>query len=96
VVSVITPSHGDQRREEARLAVERVVSFLGRDGVAAKGVIVEGRPDTAIVETATRECADLIVVGSHGRTGLERVLVGSVSERVIGHAHCAVLVVKSA
>ena len=37
----------------------------------------------------------LIVVGSHGRTGLKRLLMGSVTERVIGHANCAVLVVKA-
>jgi hypothetical protein len=47
------------------------------------------------VAAAQQQAVDLIVVGSHGRTGLERMLMGSVSDRVIGHAHCAVLVVKA-
>jgi len=44
---------------------------------------------------AEQKKVGLIVVGSHGRTGLERLLMGSVTERVIGHANCAVLVVKA-
>jgi universal stress protein E len=95
VLSVTTPSHSRARREEASAAVERVVAFLRREGLAAEGMLTEGRPDTAIIETAEAQEADLIVVGSHGRSGLERVLVGSVSERVIGGANCAVLAVKT-
>jgi nucleotide-binding universal stress UspA family protein len=53
-----------------------------------------GRPEEAIVESAKDHGADLIIMGSHGKTGLERLLVGSVSERVIGSAECPVLVVK--
>jgi nucleotide-binding universal stress UspA family protein len=57
--------------------------------------IVEGRPYEAIIETAREKGVDLIVMGSHGRTGMERLLMGSVTERVVGHADCAVLIVKS-
>jgi nucleotide-binding universal stress UspA family protein len=53
-----------------------------------------GRPADAIIETAKEQNADLIVVGSHGRTGLNKLLMGSVAERVIVLASCAVLVVK--
>jgi len=45
---------------------------------------------------ARRTNADVIVIGTHGRSGLEKVLIGSVSERVIGQADCAVMVVKAA
>jgi nucleotide-binding universal stress UspA family protein len=55
---------------------------------------VEGRPDEAIVKFAEDVGADLIVMGSHGRTGLSKILLGSVAERVIGQAACPVLVVK--
>ena len=48
-----------------------------------------------IVKLAEEKHADLIVVGTHGRTGFGKVLLGSVSERVIGKAKCAVLVVKA-
>ena len=48
-----------------------------------------------IVDIAKKKKADIIVMGSHGRTGLTRLLMGSVTSRVIGHAPCAVLVVKA-
>ena len=57
-------------------------------------MIPVGRPDEAIVKAADFKQASLIIVGSHGRTGLKRLLMGSVAERVIGHAKCPVLVVK--
>jgi nucleotide-binding universal stress UspA family protein len=47
-----------------------------------------------IVRLATEEKADLIVIGTHGRTGLKRVLMGSVAEAVMRHAHCPVLTLK--
>ncbi len=63
-------------------------------GVALDTLVLSGRPDEALVKAARFKEADLIVVGSHGRTGLKRLLMGSVAERVIGQAPCAVLVVK--
>ena len=57
-------------------------------------MIPMGRPDEAIVNAALFKEASLIIVGSHGRTGLKRLLMGSVAERVIGHAQGPVLVVK--
>ena len=53
-----------------------------------------GRPADHVVEVATREHAERIVVGSHGRRGIERMLLGSVAERIVRLAPCAVLVVK--
>lgn len=58
-------------------------------------VVVMGEPYLAIVEEAEKQHADMIVMGSHGRTGLKRLLMGSVTSRVIGHAPCKVLVVPS-
>lgn len=51
-----------------------------------------GRPATGIVETAKRWPADLIVMGSHGRGGVQRMLLGSVAEEVMRHAPCPVLI----
>jgi nucleotide-binding universal stress UspA family protein len=95
VVSVTTQSHSEARKDEARQAVDRVMGFLRQEGIAAEGLVLEGRPDQEIVAAAERRGADLVVVGSHGRTGLDRILIGSVSERVIGHAPCAVLVARA-
>ncbi len=63
-------------------------------GIALDTMIPMGRPEEGIVKAADFKQASLIIVGSHGRTGLKRLLMGSVAERVIGHAKCPVLVVK--
>ena len=94
VVSVVTSSHSLARRQEAEQAVSANVEKLRGLGVEAEGKVVEGRPDEAIVKVAEDVGADLIVMGSLGRTGLIKVLLGSVTERVIGQAVCPVLVVK--
>ena len=62
--------------------------------VKAQGFILEGVAYTAIADLAREQQANLIVMGSHGKTGLMRLLIGRVTERVIGHAPCPVLVVK--
>jgi len=96
VVSVTRPVHSEERRREARHVVDRVVAFLKKEGVTAEGAVPHGLPDQMIVQTALDRQADLIVMGSHGRTGLERILLGSIVERVLNQTHCAVLVVKAA
>jgi nucleotide-binding universal stress UspA family protein len=58
------------------------------------GVVLKGQAYQAITKLARQEKMDLIVMGSHGHTGLGRLLMGGVTERVIGHAPCPVLVVK--
>jgi len=70
-----------------------------RDRVTAAGlqndyVIVHGVPFQRIIETARTAHVDLIILGTHGRTGLSHVLLGSVAERVVQHAPCPVLVVR--
>jgi nucleotide-binding universal stress UspA family protein len=57
-------------------------------------VFLEGDPATEIVRYAASAGIDLIVMGTHGRTGLERLLLGSVAEKVMREARCSVLVVK--
>jgi len=57
-------------------------------------MVLHGRPDEAIVEVAGQKNAGLILMGSHGRTGLKDLLMGSVTERVLGHGNTAVLVAK--
>jgi nucleotide-binding universal stress UspA family protein len=70
-----------------------------REGVSASGLSVEtavreGDPRTAIIDAADEWQADLIVVGSHGRTGLTRLVMGSVAQAVVAHAHCSKEVVR--
>jgi nucleotide-binding universal stress UspA family protein len=68
--------------------------IAGIKGVVIESRFVEGIPAEAIVDFAREVGADLIVIGSHGRTGLGRVLMGSVAEHVVRNAGCPVLTVK--
>jgi nucleotide-binding universal stress UspA family protein len=78
----------------AKKSVEKIRRDAEKEKIKVETLTPKGMPYKVIVDTAERKNADLIVVGSHGRTGLEKLLMGSVTERVIGHAECAVLVVK--
>jgi nucleotide-binding universal stress UspA family protein len=84
--------------EEMLLAknnVKKIVELAEKEGVKTEGLTVKGKPHEAILETSKQKRADLIIVGSHGRTGLDRLLMGSVAERIIGHSESAVLIVKA-
>jgi len=70
--------------------------FADANGIAVSGEVLFGSPDSRIVETAEEWKADLIVVGSHGYSRWERLLLGSVSDSVVHNAPCSVLVVRTA
>lgn len=63
------------------------------DDVKIKSVIKEGSPAKEIIETAIEEEVDLIIIGSSGKSGLDRFLMGSVADKVVKSAKCSVLVV---
>jgi len=63
--------------------------------VKAKVEVHVGDAYEMIVDIAKKKKADVIIMGSHGRTGLTRLLMGSVTARVIGHAPCSVLIIKA-
>ena len=65
------------------------------DGVNASYFVESGPPDDRIVEFSKENNIDLIVMGTHGRTGLSRVVMGSVAEAVVRKAECPVLALKS-
>lgn len=72
----------------------RAVKALNTVGLTAEPVVREGDPRSLIVDEAKEWDADLIVVGSHGYTGLKRWLIGSVAQSVVTHAPCSVEVVR--
>jgi nucleotide-binding universal stress UspA family protein len=82
----------EQRQKEV---ANRAVEELRRAGLTAELRLSFADPRLALVETARSEQSDLIVVGSHGRTGIKKLLIGSVASHVVTHAPCSVLVVKS-
>jgi nucleotide-binding universal stress UspA family protein len=79
----------------ARAHVARLTVSLRRRGTTARGLICTGTAAQAIVETAAKLKADLIVLSTHGRTGLSHVVMGSVAERVVRTAPCAVVTVRA-
>jgi nucleotide-binding universal stress UspA family protein len=74
----------------------RIADFFDGRNVTVTCEVLHGSPESRIVETAEDFEADLIVVGSHGYNRWERLLLGSVSDSVVHHAPCSVLVVRSA
>jgi universal stress protein A len=64
-------------------------------GINARKVVVVGQPAETIIEQAEIHDVDLIIIGSHGRAGLTRLLMGSVAEAVLRKAPCPVLIIKA-
>jgi nucleotide-binding universal stress UspA family protein len=83
----------DQERGEREAAARWVVERARARGVEARYLIWEGRPGESILEAATAEGAELIVVGSHNRGRVGRLLLGSVSQHVVDRANRPVVVV---
>jgi universal stress protein A len=81
-------------REQGERQINRLVSRAKQAGVRAVGLLREGAPADGIVRAARATRAGMIVMGTHGRTGMARLLLGSVATRVIGTAPCPVLTVR--
>lgn len=80
--------------KQAKEIADRAVDTLANAGIKASGEVIKGDVRDVILELAKEIEADLIVVGSHGRTGLSRMLMGSVAEAVVRYAPCSVEVVR--
>ena len=85
--------------EEMTVAAEELTARVERElrdtGLATEAKVVQGDPREAIVDAARMMGADMVVVGSHGRTGLGKLVMGSVASHVVAHAPCTVMVVKT-
>jgi nucleotide-binding universal stress UspA family protein len=88
----------ERARQEIRKQYEGLANRAARSlrdhGLTVEAVVREGDPRVVIVEEAREWSADLIVVGSHGHTGIKRWLMGSVAQSVVSHAPCSVEVVR--
>jgi nucleotide-binding universal stress UspA family protein len=81
----------EEQREWARRALEERAAESRGQGVPTLARVITGVPHREIVEAARREGAALIVMGTHGRGAVERFFVGSVADRVVHAAPCAVV-----
>jgi nucleotide-binding universal stress UspA family protein len=79
-----------ERLKEGKELAERTAQELQSAGFQAYAVTEEGDPKTTILDKAKQWTADVIFMGSHGRKGIDRFLIGSTSEAVLRHAHCSV------
>jgi len=84
----------EQFAAAARTALDRVVQDLRLPGVAVHPDVAEGIPAEEILRAAREKDIDLIVMGTHGRTGLAHVFMGSIAEKVVRRAPCPVLTVR--
>lgn len=84
----------DQVRAERESTVARIVDDAREKGVAAQFLIWEGEPGASVIEAAEAEGADVIVVGSHDRGPVGRLLLGSVSSHVVDHSRRPVVVIR--
>jgi len=84
--------HEMRMAAEARLRQLAAEAFPGATGVRV--LVKEGRPSDVICKTADEVAADAIIMPTHGHSGLAHVLLGSVTEKVVRHSPCSVLVVR--
>ena len=90
----MAPKLYEKMTEQANQILESAKERIEKENIPCETIVhTGGQPHEFIVEEARVKNIDLIVMGTHGRTGLKRFFMGSVAERVIGHAPCAVMVV---
>lgn len=85
----------EEEGKRARALVERAAKTLRAAGFQAETAVVKGDIRLSIIDAAAQWNADLIVVGSHGRSGIPRLLLGSVAEFVAHNAACSVEIVRT-
>ncbi|HEV8441126.1 MAG TPA: universal stress protein [Methylomirabilota bacterium] len=81
-------------KRQAQKQLDRLVAKARAAGVRAKSLLMEGVAHEQITRAARSKRADLVVIGTHGRTGLAKFFLGSVAGRVVSMAHCPVLTVR--
>ncbi|MDA8106524.1 MAG: universal stress protein [Nitrospiraceae bacterium] len=90
----LAPQIVEKAENETREHLDSVKEQAKTEGITCETIAHQGEePFNFIVDEAKKKKADMIIMGSHGRTGLKRLMMGSVTARVIGHAPCKVLVV---
>lgn len=83
-----------ERQKKFREQFNIVLPDYLKKSIKVEEILSIGVPFLEIIKTAKEKDVDLIVMGTHGRTGLSHVLIGSVAEKVVHHAHCPVLTIK--
>jgi nucleotide-binding universal stress UspA family protein len=95
VIFYSVAGESEDEQNQAHRVIGKAVGLANARGIFAKGRVISGQPDDALIAAAQHQAADLIVLGSHGRHGLERFLLGSIAEGVVRKSPVPVLVVRT-
>ena len=91
----LPPDFWSNVKAEAEQSLSGLARDLKERGLEVEQLVREGYPASVIVDEAESQGADLIVIGTHGHSGLKHMLLGSIAERVVQKAPCPVLTVKT-
>lgn len=94
-VLVLTPQELSEKMEEQAYEELNRLTEQIKKTVKVETVVRQGKPFVEIIKEAREKDMDLIVMASHGRTGVSHMLMGSVAEKVVRKAHCPVLIVRT-
>jgi nucleotide-binding universal stress UspA family protein len=83
----------DELKREGKELMNKTIQHLGNEKILE--FLAEGNPQEEILKTAQEWGAGFIVIGTHGRTGIKRLLMGSVAENVLRHSKCPVFIIPS-
>ncbi|MBI5741795.1 MAG: universal stress protein [Nitrospirae bacterium] len=92
----LAPKIVEKAESDTRQLLEWTKECIVKEGIECETIAHQGEePAQFIIEEAEKRKADMIVMGSHGRKGLKKILMGSVTQKVLAHTPCSVLVVKA-
>jgi nucleotide-binding universal stress UspA family protein len=90
----VSVAQKDAELPEVQEILRKVHREADREGIPLDTLILRGAPGEALLRAAQARGSDLLILGSHGRTGLSRLIMGSIAEQVLNQARCPVLIVK--
>ncbi len=91
---IAIPSASAEWDERAKEELENLVKTEIPEGINVKTILKNGKPFLEIIDTASEENVDLIIIATHGHTGVEHILFGSTAEKVVRKAPCPVLTLR--
>jgi len=84
----------DMAKQDSEVSMSKLLRRLKKSNIKAQGLILKGSAHDQIVKAAKSKKADMIVIGTHGRTGLSKLFMGSVAGKVVSLATCPVVTVR--
>jgi nucleotide-binding universal stress UspA family protein len=85
----------NRKKDDASAYLSHIVETLAKTGISARAEVVSGMPAESILDFADKNNVDLILISTHGRSGISRWAFGSVADRVVSHAKIPVLLISA-